>query len=186
MEQAIDDLKKIYLNTMTPVSYEEGLIEVYERVKQERHFPYGKFFLTLSLLFIVVGSFFGVALASTPNSPLYPVKQATEAAIKNLTDKSPEIKIGGNTILKITKKPTATPTLKPTFTPPMNKPTTPPGQIISEQKKKAAPSKAVQGISVEKPTITTQKEAPPQINKAQDGNRNIPNQDSEKNNKGKK
>lgn len=188
MEQGIEDLKNIYLNVKPPISHEEGLVDVFERIKNERNFPVGKFFLTLSIVIVTIGGFMGLALASSPNTPLYPIKQATEGALKQLSNSHPEIKTQVDKILTPKKaKPSPTPTLTPVPTkPPQDNKPSPSNN--GEGKPAIQPKKEVQGANTVKPPT-------PNITKPREqGNGNASNahenqsnnSNSQKENNGKK
>lgn len=117
MEKEIEKLKKLYLTTQIPKSLEEkGFNDVLSRMlitKERPHqFYYSKLFGIAILVVFLFTGFVGLAQASQPGTPLYPVKKLTAKVLSKVTGKTPEaIEKEINKIMDI-KNPTITPTPK--------------------------------------------------------------------------
>lgn len=117
MEKAIDDLKQLYRNAVPPMTKEEGLMDLFERIDNVKKVPFyfSRVFLTLSIIMVIISGFSGMTLAASPMSPLYPVKKATLQVVSDFSQPNVDLKTKiGNVLTPKKAQPTPTSTLTPT------------------------------------------------------------------------
>ncbi|MDP3941647.1 MAG: hypothetical protein Q8Q49_05055 [bacterium] len=122
MNNELKTLKRIYINQTVPnETVEELWQQLAPRLPEKQYHPYHYVtryaFMTLCAVFVTLGGVVGVAQATKPNEPLYPVKVLTDRVVAKTTgiyhamtkQKTTEpVTQKNNTLLNNSQEPTAT------------------------------------------------------------------------------
>lgn len=115
MEQEIDRLKRVYLQIKPPMNSKDGFEDVLKRLEKDARNPFyaARTVIFTIIVILFIGAVGGTVIAATPNSPLYPIK---EASLKTLQTLVPSLNL--NTQLETVSPPRlAFPTPTPTIVP---------------------------------------------------------------------